>query len=232
MNITNHIFPPHIKNILTNYGVNKNESPTINPPNKENPFNEKEIVAEIYSALYNKKYDLLFHILSRLPNFNEITELYLSFVRELQKYNYTDSQLKAISTLLYRLSNIKFASVKSPKPFPLHSIPSILYITRNKELKNAKKIDSKIKEIVKNMITYYKLEIKNNKNYNSSNDGRLALKLRNILLSFIIEYTKPESNNTLEVKSVFPPVATRNQRPPGENRWSEGVRILLGEKNE
>ena len=224
MSITNPIIHPPIKNIFKSYGVNKNESPIINPPNKKNPFNEKEIVAEIYSALDNKNYNLLSAILSRLPNYEEITALFISIVQELHKNTYTNSQLKAISTLLYRLSNIKFASVESPKPFPLHSIPSIANITRNKELKNAKKIDSKIKEIVKNMITYYKLEIKNNKNYNSSNDGRLALKLWNILLSFIIEYTKPESNNTLEVKSVFPPVATT------ENKWSEGLRELFGKK--
>jgi hypothetical protein len=74
------------------------------------------------------------------------------------------------------------------------------------------------------MITHYNLEIKNNKNYNSSNDGRLALKLRDILLSFIIEYTKPESNNTLEVKSVFPPGVTSG------NSWSEAYEKIYGKK--
>jgi hypothetical protein len=106
----------------------------------------------------------------------------------------------AISTLLYRLSNVNFVSVELPKSFPLHSIPSIANIKRNKELKNAKKIDSKIQEIVKNMITHYDIEIINNKNYNSSNAGQLALKLKNILLSFIIDYTKPESSEPLKIK--------------------------------
>ena len=33
-----------------------------------------------------------------------------------------------------------------------------------------------------------------NKHNNNTNTGKLALKLQNILLSFIIEYTKPESS--------------------------------------
>ena len=135
-----------------------------------------------------------------MPNFNKITELYFSFVQELQKYNYTDSQLKAISTLLYRLSNIKFATVE----FPNHSQAAISNIFKNKQPNQYKFIDKKIKEIVKNMITHYHLEIKNNRNYNyASNDGRLALKLKKILFSFIIDYTRSESSETLSVKSNF-----------------------------
>ena len=54
------------------------------------------------------------------------------------------------------------------------------------------------------MITHYKLEIKNNKNYNSSNAGQLALKLKIILFSFIIDYTRPESESKpLEVRGRF-----------------------------
>jgi hypothetical protein len=225
-NITNPITnKPPITKILT-YGVNKNEKTKINPPNKQNPFNEEQIVIEIYSALNQKNYDLLHEILTRLPQGEEITELLFKFIEELQKHNYTKSQLKAISTLLYRLSNIRYASVKLPKEFPNYSQVSIETIKRRelRELQNAQKIDLKIQEIVKNMITHYKLEIKNNKNYNSSNAGRLALKLRDILLSFIIEYTRPESNNTLEDESVFPPDATT------ENIWSKGVRELFGKK--
>ena len=181
----------------------KNEKPIINPPNIENPFNEEKIVLEILSALDKKEYDLLYEILVRLPNFFKITELLIQFIEELQKHNYTFSQLMAISTLLYRLSNIKFARVELSKPFPLHSIPSIENIKINKELKNAKEIDSKIQEIVKNMITHYKLEIKNNKNYNSSNAEQLALKLKRILFSFIIDYTQPESESKpLEVRAA------------------------------
>ncbi len=165
-----------------------------------------------------------------MPNFKEITKLLIQFIEELQKHDYTFSQLIAISTLLYRLSNIRFARVELSKPFPLHSIPSIENIKINKELKNAKEIDSKIQEIVKNMITHYKLEIKNNTNYNSSNAEQLALKLKRILFSFIIDYTRPESSETLEVNSGFPPVLIRNQRPLGKNRWSEGVRKLFGKK--
>ena len=208
----------------------KNESPIINPKNKENPFNEEQIVAEIYSALNNKDWDLLFEILERFPNFKEITELYFQFIEELQKNKYTMSQLMAISTLLYRLSNIKFVSVILPKDFPNYSQAAISNIFKSKQSNQYEFIDSKIQEIVKNMIRYYKLEIKNNKNYNSSNAGQLALKLRDILLSFIIDYTQPESSKKLEVESVFPPVGIRNQGTLGENKWSEGVRQLFGKK--
>ena len=209
-NIIKSIEPPPIIELLgPNYGVKKNESSKINQKKIENLFKEKKIVLEISSAIENKDYNLLYRILDSLPNFEDISELYLSFIKELRKHKYTLSQLMAISTLLYRLSNIKLASVKLPKTFPLDSIPSIANILRNKELRNAKKIDLKIKEIVKNMITHYKLEIKNNRKYNyASNDGRLALKLKNILFSFIIDYTQPESSKPLEVKSVFPPDAT------------------------
>jgi len=225
-NITNPIKLP-ITKIFT-YGVNKNEIPKINPPNIQNPFDEEKTVAEIYSAIKNKDYNKLFEILSNLPNFEEITNLYISLIHEVKEHDYTFSQLLAISTLLYRLSNIRFANVILPTPFPLHSIPSIANILRNKNLKNAKKIDSKIKEIVKNMITHYNLEIKKNESYNTSNAGRLALKLKNILLSFIIDYTRPESSEPLEVQSVFPPYAIKNKNE--NNMWSKGVRKLFGEK--
>jgi len=228
-NITNPItYKPPITKIFT-YGVNKNEIPKINPPNIQNPFDEEKTVAEIYSAIKNKDYNKLFEILSNLPNFEEITKLCNSLVEELKKHKYTSSQLNAISTLLYRLSNIKFANVELPKEFPNYSLVSIETIKR-KELQNAQKIDLKIQEIVKNMITHYNLDIKNNKNYNKSNDAQLALKLRNILFSFIIDYTQPESSKLLEVQSVFPPGAIGNKRSTNKNIWSKGVRELYGEK--
>jgi len=208
------IEPKEIKYIFKNtYEKNTNE-PITNPR-----FDEEKIIEEIYFALDKKKYDLLFEILSNLPKFKQINELYSSIVKELKKHDYTFSQLMAISTLLYRLSNINFPNVKLPEEFPNYSQVSIETIKRkiNKELQNAQKIDLKIQEIVKNMITHYKLEIKNNKNYNNSIDDQLALKLRNILFSFIIDYTRPESNEPLFVKSAFPPGAIRNQRSTKEN---------------
>jgi len=223
-NITNPI-NLSITKILKNYGVKKNEGPKINPPNNQNPFDEGKTVEKIFDAIVKKDYDLLFKILSDLPNFNEITELCISLIKELQNHKYTFSQLRAISKLLYRLSNISYASVKLPKEFPNYSQTSIESIKR-RELQNAQKIDLKIQKIVKNMITHYNLEIKNNTNYNSSKSEQLALKLRNILFSFIIDYTQPESSEPLFVKSAFPPGATT------ENRWSEGVRKLFGKKNE
>ena len=117
-----------ITKILTNYGVNKNESLIINPPNEE------QFVSEIYSALKKKNYDLLSSILDRLPNFKKITTLFNSLVQELQKNDYTMSQLMAISTLLYRLSNIRFVSVILPKEFPNHSQADISNIYKNKQL--------------------------------------------------------------------------------------------------
>ena len=114
-----------------------------------------------------------------------------------------------IAQLLYRLSNVNLVNVESPKPFPINSIPSIANILRNRELKNSKKIDAKIKEIVKNIIKYYNIDIKRNYKYNNTRNGKLALKLQNILLSFIIDYTRPESSEPLVVQSLFPPGATK-----------------------
>jgi len=231
-NITNPIEAQPITKILTNYGVKKNKSPITNPSNIQNPFDEEKTVAEIYSALDKKEYNLLFKILNRLPNFEEITGLLIKFMEELKEHDYTMSQLLAISKLLYRLSNIRFVSVILPKEFPNYSLAAISNIFKNKQPNQYEFIDSKIKEIVKNMITHYKLEIKNNRNYNSSNAEQLALKLKRILFSFIIDYTKPESSEPLFVKSAFPPGAIRNQISTKENMWSKGVRKLYGKKNE
>lgn len=173
----------------------------------KNPFSEEDIVADIYLALDQKKYQELFQILNRLSTFIP-TNLYFSFVEELQKHTYTMQQLSAIAQLLYRLSNFNFVDVESPKPFPINSIPSIANILRNRELKNSKKIDIKIKEIIKNLIKYYNIDIKRNNKYNNTNTGKVALKLQNILLSFIIDYTRPESSEPLVVQSLFPPGAT------------------------
>ena len=172
----------------------QNFKPIINPKNNENPFPEKNTVDEIYSAINSKNYDLLYQILNRLPNFINIFDIYILVVEELRKNEYTKSQLMAISTLLYRLSNIKFATVELPEQFPNHSKSSISNIYKNKQPNHYEYIDEKIKEIVKNLISHYSLDIKNNKKYNRSNAGQLALKLKKILLSFIIDYTRPESN--------------------------------------
>ena len=161
-----------------------------NPKNIKNPFPEEKTVDEIYSAINIKNYDLLYQLLDRLPNFKNIFDIYILVVAELQKNEYTISQLLAISTLLYRLSNIKFATVELPEQFPNHSQASISNI-RNKKPNGYEYIDEKIKEIVKNLISHYSLDIKNNKNYNLSNAGQLALKLKKILFSFIIDYTRP-----------------------------------------
>ena len=107
---------------------------------------------------------------------------------KLREYNYTIQQLLAIARLLYRLSNFNFVDVESPKPFPQHSLSSIANIIRNKKLKNSTKIDNKIKEIVKNLIKHYNIDIKRNNRYNNTNAGKLALKLQNILLSFIMRF--------------------------------------------
>ena len=178
--------------------------PINNPKNIKNPFPEEKTVDEIYLAINIKNYDLLYQLLDRLPNFKNIFDIYILVVAELQKNKYTISQLLAISTLLYRLSNIKFATVELPEQFPNHSQASISNIYKNKQPNHYEYIDEKIKEIVKNLISHYMLEIKNNRNYNyASNDGRLALKLKKILFSFIIDYTRPESSETLSVKSNF-----------------------------
>jgi hypothetical protein len=182
-----------------------------NHKNKENPFPEENTVAKIYSAINLKNYDLLYQLLNRLPNFENIIELYISSVEELSKNEYTMTQLLAIAQLLYRLSNVNFVNVESPKPFPINSIQSIMNIYKNRELKKSKKIDAKIKEIVKNLISHYKIDIKSNNKYNNTSNGKLALKLQNILLSFIIDYTRPESSKPLEVQSIFPRGATKDQ---------------------
>jgi hypothetical protein len=169
-----------------------------NPKNIENPFNEEEIVIEIYDKLRKKNYNELYQILDRLPKGQDINELLFKFFEELQKHDYTITQLLAISTLLYRLSNVNFVTVESPKPYPLHSIQSIANIIENKTLQKSKRFDEKIKEIVKNLISHYNIDIKRN------NTDKFALKLQNILLSFIIEYTRPESNQPLFVESKLP----------------------------
>lgn len=171
-------------------------------------FNEEKFVADIYLALDQNDYDKVFEILNELPTFEPIIELYFSFVEELKKHTYTMQQLWEIAQLLYRLSNFNFVDVESPKPFPINSIPYIANILKNRELKGSTKIDNKIKEIVKNLIKHYNIDIKRNNRYNNTNAGKLALKLQNILLSFIIEYTKPESSEPLFVESAFPRGAT------------------------
>jgi hypothetical protein len=116
-------------------------------------FNEEDIVAVIYLALSENKYDKLYQILNRLTTFEPIINLYFSFVNELQKHKYTNQQLWAISRLLYRLSNLNDVNVELPRTLPKHSIPSIANILRNKgKLNHSKTIDAKIKEIIKNII--------------------------------------------------------------------------------
>ena len=199
-----------------------------------NPFSEENLVADIYLALTKNngnKYDKVFQILDRLPTFRSITGLYISLIEELDKHTYTNRQLMTIAQLLYRLSNVNLVNVESPKPFPINSIPSIANILRNKELKNSTKIDTKIKEIVKNLISHYKIDIKSNNNYNKTNTGKLALKLQNILLSFIIEYTKPESSEPLSVKSAFPRGATINQMLKIAKNHPEMMPRIIGNIN-
>ena len=194
------------KNIsyLLNKSYEKNESTIIKPKHNEKPFKEEEIVAQIFLALDKKKYKLLNEILISLPQGQEITGLLFKFIEELQKNDYTVSQLMAISTLLYRLSNINFASVILPKEFPNHSQVAISNIFKNKQPNQYEFIDSKIQKIVKNMITHYSLEIKNNTNYNTSNAGQIALKLKRILFSFIIDYTQSElESKPLEFRGRF-----------------------------
>ena len=219
--------------ILTNkyIGVrSKNEKPFINPSNTKNPFDEEKFVLEIYSELDKKNYEGLYQILNRLPTFMPIYSLYFSFTEKLREYNYTIQQLLAIAQLLYRLSNLNFVNVKSPMPFPQHSFSSIANILKNRELKNST-IDIKIKEIVKNLISHYNIDIKSNNKYNNTNTGKLALKLQNILLSFIIEYTKPESSEPLSVKSAFPRGATINQMLKIAKNHPEMMPRIIGNIN-
>ena len=206
-NITNlkpHLQPHAVENI---FGVGVKYKKRINSSNTKNLFDEKKIVSKIYSALHNKNYDELFQILNSLSTFKPIIELYFSFIEELQEHTYTDQQLSAIARLLYRLSNLNFVvNVELPQLLPQPSLSSIANILRNKgDLKKSKTIDIKIKEIIKNLIKHYNIDIKRNNQYNKNNTGKIALKVQNILLSFIIEYTRPESSEPLEVIALFPP---------------------------
>jgi len=194
---------PKLSNLLSEIKLIKHKS-FNNPKNIENPFNEEEIVIEIYDKLVKKNYNELYQILYRLPEGQYINELLFKFFEELQKHDYTITQLLAISTLLYRLSNIKFVNVELPEQLPNHSENAISNI-RKRTPNKYKYIDKKIKEIVKNLISHYKLfDIKNNNKYNSSMANQLALKLKKILFSFIIDFTRPESNQPLFVESKLP----------------------------
>jgi hypothetical protein len=165
-----------------------------------NPFPEGKTVYKIYSAINKKDYNELNNLLKKMPNFIDIEKIYSSLSDELEKNDYTMSQLMAISTLLYRLLNIKFVNVELPEQLPNHSENTISNISKRTPNKY-KYIDKKIKEIVKNLILHYKLDIKNNSKYNRNNAGnQLALKLKKILFSFIIEYTRP-SSEPLSVES-------------------------------
>jgi hypothetical protein len=196
----------------------------------KNPFSEEDIVADIYLALDQKNYQELFQILNRLPTFEPIIDLYLSFVEELRKHTYTMQQLWTIAQLLYRLSNFNFVDVESPRTFPSHLFSSIANISRNKELKNSK-IDIKIKEIVKNLIKHYNIDLKSYKNNNTTtNTGRLTLKLKNILYNFIIDYTRPESSEPLVAQSLFPPGATIANRTRYFEEHPEMMARIIGSK--
>ena len=120
-------------------------------------------------------------------------------------------QLLAIAQLLYSLSNANLVDVELPQQFPNHSQASISNIYKNKQPNHYEYIDKRIQQIVKNIISHYRLDIKNNNKYNQSNASQLALKLKKILLSFIIDYTRPESSEPLEVQSIFPRGATIKQ---------------------
>ena len=155
-------------------------------------FPEEKTVYEIYSAINKKDYNELNNLLKKMPNFIDIEKIYSSLIDELEKNDYTMSQLIAISTLLYRLSNIKFVNVELPEQLPNHSENSISNI-RKRTPNKYKYIDKKIKEIVKNLVSHYKLfDIKNNNKYNRNMAAnQLALKLKKILFSFIIDFTRP-----------------------------------------
>ena len=210
-NLKPHLQLHAVENI---FGVGVNYKKPINSSNTKNLFDEKKIVSKIYSALHNKNYDELFQILNSLSTFKPIIELYFSFIEELQEHTYTDQQLSAIARLLYRLSNLNFVvNVELPQLLPQPSLSSIANILRNKgDLKKSKTIDIKIKEIIKNIIEHYKIEIKHNREYNNTNNGRLALKLKKILYNFIVDYTEPESSEPLFVKSAFPRGAANRTR--------------------
>ena len=196
-------------------------------------FNEEKFVADIYLALDQNDYDKVFEILNGLPTFEPINDLYFSFVQELKKHTYTMQQLMTIAQLLYRLSNVNLVNVESSKPFTINSIPSIANILKNRKLTGSTEIDNKIKEIVKNIISHYNIYIKRNNKYNNTNTGKLALKLQNILLSFIIEYTNPESSEPIFPRGVIRNLMHQfknNQNNSMHNRWSKGVEILYGKK--
>lgn len=195
-----------------------------------NSFNEKKFVAVIYFALDQKNYDKLLEILSRLPTFEPIKQLYLSFVEELKKHTYTMQQLWAIAQLLYRLSNLNFVNVESPRMFPIIIIQSIKNILENRELKNPAHIDAKIKEIIKNLIQHYNIDLKSYKNNNTNNTGRLTLKLKNILYNFLIDYTSPKYSEPLLAQSLFKPNATIENRISYFNKYPEMIKKIR--KNE
>ena len=69
---------------------------------------EQKIVQEIYDKLRNKnsklknnKYILLSDIIASLPSAEDINDLLKNFFNSLKKYEYTNSELMAISTLLF-----------------------------------------------------------------------------------------------------------------------------------
>jgi hypothetical protein len=163
---------------------------------------KKTIVLEIYDKLIRKNYKhLLSDIIASLPSAEDINGLLINFFDELKKHEYTNSELMAISTLLYRLSNIRFVNVELPEQLPNHSKNAISNIS-NQNPKDYIHIDKRIKEIVKNLISHYKLNIKNNNKYNRTMANQLALKLKKILFSFIIDFTRP-SSEPLSFKTKF-----------------------------
>jgi hypothetical protein len=189
--------------IFKNNKKSKVNKKNYNPKNQfKNQVKEQNTVLEIYDKLYHKNYEHLLSVtIASLSSAEDIDDLLKNFFDELKKYEYTNSELMAISTLLYRLANIRFVNVELPEQFPNHSRNAISNI-RNKKPNDYKYIDRKIKEIVKNLISHYKLDIKNNSKYNSSIPNQLALKLKKILFSFIIDFTRP-SSEPLSVESNF-----------------------------
>lgn len=169
--------------------------------NKEqNNSTNKLHIQSIYDALLeenkkkqsDKNYENLSILLQKFQNFGDIKKLFFIFTIELEKNTYSETELMAIAQLLYRLTNINSVNVELKKPIPMNSIPSIANIIGNKTLEKSKRFDQKIKEIVKNLISHYNIEIKKNDDYTNNNEGKLAKKLMNVLLSFIIDFTKKE----------------------------------------
>jgi hypothetical protein len=207
-NLTNNISKEPIYILSNNskkYNYLKKSLNSLNEPT--NQFKkEQKIVQEIYDKLRNingklenKKYILLSDIIASLPSAEDINDLLKNFFDELKKHEYTNSELMAISTLLYRLSNIRFVNVELPEQLPNHSENAISNIRNQNDYIH---IDKRIKEIVKNLISHYKLNIKNNRNYNRTTENQLALKLKKILFSFIIDFTRP-SSEPLSFKTNF-----------------------------